>query len=177
MGGNEFRFFFSCDINLPVTFRIERLEGCLPNPPAAVRLGVLLGTIILYHIEPSSVCFLSCDTIVGCLMSIFANFSEIDSPTGNKNAEIFVECTLYIDGAPFGLSTKTRFSFPFTFQAYVVWDVSCGNDNGLVGGTTVFLFNRKKQLKTGRQKLRLWPGKEADGAIPTTTPGKVIVRF
>ncbi|CAL9082417.1 unnamed protein product [Musa acuminata subsp. burmannicoides] len=153
MGGNEFRFFLSCDINLPVTFRIERLEGCLPNPPA-----------------------------------------EIDSPTGNRNAEIFVECTLHIDGAPFGLSTKTRLEAsgcPYCWNelitltakyrdltsraqlAFTVWDVSCGNDNGLVGGATVFLFNRKKQLKTGRQKLRLWPGKEADGAIPTTTPGKV----
>jgi phosphatidylinositol 3-kinase len=29
------------------------------------------------------------------------------------------------------------------------------------------------QLKTGKQKLRLWPGKEADGSFPTTTPGKV----
>lgn len=30
MSGNEFRFFLSCDINLPVTFRVERLEGNLP---------------------------------------------------------------------------------------------------------------------------------------------------
>lgn len=30
MSGNEFRFFLSCDINLPVTFRVERLEGHLP---------------------------------------------------------------------------------------------------------------------------------------------------
>lgn len=29
MSGTEFRFFLSCDINLPVTFRIERLEGNL----------------------------------------------------------------------------------------------------------------------------------------------------
>lgn len=29
------------------------------------------------------------------------------------------------------------------------------------------------QLKTGKQKLRLWPGKEADGSFPTNTPGKV----
>lgn len=30
MSGNEFRFFLSCDINLPVTFSIEKLEGVLP---------------------------------------------------------------------------------------------------------------------------------------------------
>lgn len=54
-----------------------------------------------------------------------------------------------------------------------VWDVSCGKDVGLVGGATILLFNSKMQLKTGKQKLRLWPGKEADGSLPTTTPGKV----
>lgn len=51
--------------------------------------------------------------------------------------------------------------------------MSSGEDRNIIGGATIFLFNRKKQLKTGRQKLRLWPKKEADGRIPTTTPGKV----
>ncbi|MFS8028439.1 putative phosphatidylinositol 3-kinase [Helianthus anomalus] len=31
MTGNEFRFFLSCDINLPLTFRIEKLEGHLSS--------------------------------------------------------------------------------------------------------------------------------------------------
>lgn len=155
MNGNEFRFFLSCDINLPVTFKIERLEGNLPQSP------------------PNS---------------------DIISSNDNKYAELYVECALYLDGAPFGLPTRTRLesSGPpccwnelitlstkyrdLTSQAQLavtVWDVSCGNDDSLVGGATFFLFNSKKQLKTGRQKLRLWPGKEADGTIPTTTPGKV----
>ncbi|XP_042441663.1 phosphatidylinositol 3-kinase, root isoform-like [Zingiber officinale] len=155
MGGNEFRFFLSCDINLPVTLRIERLEGNLPNSVTSL---------------------------------------ESNSSSGNKNAELFVECTLYIDGVPFGLPTRTRLEssgHPYCWNelitlstkyrdltsraqlGFTVWDVSCGNDNGLVGGATIYLFNNKKQLKSGRQKLRLWPGKEADGAIPTSTPGKV----
>lgn len=54
-----------------------------------------------------------------------------------------------------------------------VWDVSRGTDEGLIGGATILLFNSKKQLKTGKQKLRLWAGKEADGTSPTSTPGKV----
>ncbi|KAG6471834.1 hypothetical protein ZIOFF_069281 [Zingiber officinale] len=119
---------------------------------------------------------------------------ESNSSSGNKNAELFVECTLYIDGVPFGLPTRTRLEssgHPYCWNelitlstkyrdltsraqlGFTVWDVSCGNDNGLVGGATIYLFNNKKQLKSGRQKLRLWPGKEADGAIPTSTPGKV----
>lgn len=36
MNGNEFRFFLSCDINLPVTFRVEALDG---DPPAAPSPG------------------------------------------------------------------------------------------------------------------------------------------
>lgn len=54
-----------------------------------------------------------------------------------------------------------------------VWDVSCGEEEGLIGGATILLFSSKKQLKTGKQKLRLWQGKEADGSFPTSTPGKV----
>ncbi|THG02024.1 hypothetical protein TEA_028604 [Camellia sinensis var. sinensis] len=39
-----------------------------------------------------------------------------------------------------------------------VWDVSCGKNEGLIGGATISLFNTKKQLKTGRHKLRLLLG-------------------
>lgn len=107
---------------------------------------------------------------------------------------MYVDCALYLDGAPFGLPTRTRLEssgHPYCWSelitlstkyrdltsqaqlALTVWDVSCGTDDGLVGGTTVILFNSKKRLKMGKQKLRLWPGKEADGTIPTKTPGKV----
>ncbi|KOM45697.1 hypothetical protein LR48_Vigan06g100300 [Vigna angularis] len=200
MTGNEFRFFLSCDINLPVTFRIERLEGSFP-------------------------------------ISKFPN-SENNAPAENRISEIYVECALFIDGAPFGLPTRTSLQtlvvvrncqalfaavrrrlvpfvvvhlalfchreelstkfchhqplFPTPFAIVrppsasvryrppfavvpchfdVVWDLSHGE--GLIGGATILLFNNKKQLKTGKQKLRLWAGKEADGTSPTTTPGKV----
>ncbi|KAK1299177.1 hypothetical protein QJS10_CPB14g00351 [Acorus calamus] len=151
MSGNELRFFLSCDINLPVTFRIDRLEGNLPQ-------------------------------------------SESDSTVTNKSRELYVECALYMDGALFGLPTKTRLETAaqqYCWNEFItlntkyrdltahaqlcltVWDVSCGSNDGLIGGATVLLFNSKKQLKSGKQKLRLWPRKEADGSFPTTTPGKV----
>ncbi|KAI9169947.1 hypothetical protein LWI28_019983 [Acer negundo] len=156
MTGNEFRFFLSCDINLPVTFRVERLEGTLSSTNS-------------YN-------------------------SGIDSTTEERRPELYVECALYIDGAPFGLPTRSRLESmgpsycwnelitlstkyrdltAHSQLALTVWDVSCGKDEGLVGGATVLLFNSKMQLKTGKQKLRLCPGKEADGSLPTTTPGKV----
>ncbi|CAL5003099.1 unnamed protein product [Urochloa decumbens] len=143
-GGNEFRFFLSCDISLPLAFRVLHAEHILI--------------------------------------------------TQQKVPELFVECKLYIDGILFGLPVKTRLepSGPTYFWnelitlstkyrdltslsqlAFTVWDVSSGEDPEIVGGATIFLFNSKRQLKTGRQKLRLWPKKEADGGVPTTTPGKV----
>ncbi|OWM76069.1 phosphatidylinositol 3-kinase, root isoform [Punica granatum] len=156
MTGNEFRFFLSCDINLPVTFRVESLEGALPR-----------------NKTPSS---------------------EVENLAEERNAELYVECALYIDGAPFGLPTRTRLESsgpPYCWNelitlctkyrdltaasqlALTVWDVSCGKEDGLIGGATILLFSSKKQLKTGKQKLRLWQGKEADGSFPTSTPGKV----
>ncbi|KAF2286664.1 hypothetical protein GH714_023347 [Hevea brasiliensis] len=71
------------------------------------------------------------------------------------------------------LSTKYRDLTAHSQLAVTVWDVSRGKDEGLIGAATILLFNSKMQLKTGKQKLRLWPGKEADGSFPTTTPGKV----
>ncbi|KAL6958325.1 phosphatidylinositol 3-kinase [Sarracenia purpurea var. burkii] len=154
MSTNEFRFFLSCDINLPVTFRVERLEGNLKA----------------------------------------ANSGEFHFTTDERRLELYVECALYIDGAPFGLPTRTRLESTGPTYCWnelitlstkyrdltansqlglTVWEVSCGKKEGLVGGATVDLFNTKKQLKTGRHKLRLWPEKEADGSIQTTTPGKV----
>ena len=42
MSGNEFRFFLSCDINLPVTFRIERLEGVCVFHLFVKEIGIII---------------------------------------------------------------------------------------------------------------------------------------
>ncbi|KAJ7556486.1 hypothetical protein O6H91_05G085500 [Diphasiastrum complanatum] len=154
MTGNEFRFFLSCDINLPVTFRVEALEGDLQDPSNSVE----------------------------------------DSKNWSPTSELYVECALYIDGVLFGLTTRTRLAAiekPCRWNelvtlsakyrdltanaqlALTVWDVSRPRQEVAVGGATLRLFNSKKQLKTGKQKLRLWRGCVGDGAIATSTPGKV----
>lgn len=158
MSGHEFRFFLSCDINLPVTFRVDRLEGTLPS----LKL-------------PNSAA------------------ADVGYASEERRGELYVECALYIDGASFGLPMRTRLESGQSFcwselitlstkyrdltahsqLAFTVWDVSCGKDEALIGGATILLFNSKKQLRTGKQKLRLWLGKEADGAFPSSTPGKV----
>ncbi|KMT07235.1 hypothetical protein BVRB_6g148700 isoform A [Beta vulgaris subsp. vulgaris] len=158
MSGNEFRFFLSCDINLPLTFRIDRLEGILPSLKSPISAGADAG----YAAE-------------------------------ERRGELYVECALFVNGAPFGLPMRTRLESGQSFcwselitlstkyrdltahsqLSFTVWDVSCCKGEGLIGGATILLFNSKKQLRTGKQKLRLWLGKEADGACPSSTPGKV----
>eukprot|EP00252_Welwitschia_mirabilis_P014030 TRINITY_DN31050_c0_g1_i1.p1 TRINITY_DN31050_c0_g1~~TRINITY_DN31050_c0_g1_i1.p1 ORF type:complete len:805 (-),score=163.60 TRINITY_DN31050_c0_g1_i1:204-2618(-) len=154
MSGTELRFFLSRDINSPVAYRVEKLKGKLPN-------------------------------------STFDAEEEMEG----QPLEFYVECALYIDGAQFGLPTRTRLFLDSNSEnsdelyttlsakyrdltndaqlAFTVWDVSSHNQETVVGGATLRLFNGKNQLKTGQQKLRLWCGKKADGSLETSTPGKV----
>lgn len=151
MNGHEFRFFLSCDINLPVTLRVETFDGQIFSCPDVASLA-------------------------------------------GPSPELYVECGLYIDGILFGLPTRTRLASTekpcrwnelvtlsakyrdLTMDAQLaltVWDVSCPRQELAVGGATLQLFSNKKRLKTGKQKLRLWRGRSADGSVPTSTPGKV----
>ena len=42
-----------------------------------------------------------------------------------------------------------------------------------VGGTTLRLFGGKNTLKKGKQRMLLWPDKEADASVESSTPSKV----
>ncbi|KAF3604797.1 hypothetical protein F2Q69_00039203 [Brassica cretica] len=158
MGASEFRFFLSCDINSPVTFRIDKLDG-IP-PPSRNPL-----------------------------------IRDLCPWQKRKKQELYIECALYINGAPFGLPMRTRLhttGSPYcwnelitlsskyrdlTVHSQLAITVSMGcflrKTEGLIGGATILLFNSKMHMKSGKQKLRLWQGKEADGSFPTSTPGKV----
>lgn len=41
-----------------------------------------------------------------------------------------------------------------------------------VGATTISLFGKHGVYRQGMLDLRVWPGVEADGGVPTSTPGK-----
>ncbi|CDY66849.1 BnaUnng01690D [Brassica napus] len=148
MGASEFRFFLSCDINSPVTFRIDKLDG-IP-PPSRNPLIRVLNKIRLY------------------MFIAQWNPPRLVSVAEEKKQELYIECALYINGAPFGLPMRTS-------ESPLVAGMGCflRKTEGLIGGATILLFNSKMQMKSGKQKLRLWQGKEADGSFPTSTPGKV----
>jgi phosphatidylinositol 3-kinase len=56
--------------------------------------------------------------------------------------------------------------------ALTVWRIREGQPDKPLGGATLRLFSKKGRLKSGRQELRLWVGREADVAWPPATPAK-----
>nr|CAI5868714.1 unnamed protein product [Callosobruchus analis] len=62
---------------------------------------------------------------------------------------------------------------PRTAQlALTIYDCYGPNRLGPVGGTTISLFSKYGLFRQGMLDLRVWPNREADGNMPTTTPGK-----
>lgn len=59
-----------------------------------------------------------------------------------------------------------------TRLALTVWERAEGCPEKVLGGTTLRLFSKKGRLKTGRQLLKLWLGREADLSQPSGTPAK-----
>ncbi|KAH0833172.1 kinase-like domain-containing protein [Lanmaoa asiatica] len=59
---------------------------------------------------------------------------------------------------------------------FTVWDIESPRLAVPVGGTTFRLFGKKWTLRRGKHRLLLWPGKEADGSMDTTTPSKLGTR-
>lgn len=47
------------------------------------------------------------------------------------------------------------------------------NEAQALGGSCMPVFNKRGLLKLGRRYLKIWPGREGDGALATTTPHRV----
>eukprot|EP00899_Mesostigma_viride_P020016 jgi/Mesvir1/28015/Mv20202-RA.1 len=114
-----------------------------------------------------------------------------------EQQELFVVCQLYHNGTMMGLEARTShvspvdgiwtwnqwLTFPYTYKdlasksliALTIWCASSSNPSHdvPVGGTVQHLFSRKSRLKTGRQRLRVWMGRAADGTWNSSTLGKV----
>ncbi|KAF2555309.1 hypothetical protein F2Q68_00017566 [Brassica cretica] len=205
-----------------------------------MRLGRLLLTPISKWVRAS---FVSSSPAISIRPSLFVSTSSMESPPVQKSTdsdvwfltfvglvglvsvaeekkqELYIECALYINGAPFGLPMRTRLhttGSPYCWNELItlsskyrdltvhsqlaitvskhiaclfLWYFLCllisesplvagmgcflRKTEGLIGGATILLFNSKMHMKSGKQKLRLWQGKEADGSFPTSTPGKV----
>lgn len=164
MSGTEVKFFLSCDISHPLRFKLETLHGPLSSA------------------NPST----------GDILEPLPDDPLYD--TWHPTPEFYAECAIYIDGVPFGLSSRTRNAALATNcrwdewvtmgvkycdltvdaqLALTIWDEAQPRHEVAFGACTLPLFTRNMQLKCGHFKLRLWPGKVADGSLPSSTPGKL----
>ncbi|KAG1204363.1 hypothetical protein G6F70_000580 [Rhizopus microsporus] len=57
--------------------------------------------------------------------------------------------------------------------AITVWKANGPRKVQPVGGTTLRVFGKHFTLRKGKQKLHLWPDREADGKQDTSTPSKI----
>ncbi|KAJ3073785.1 Phosphatidylinositol (PI) 3-kinase [Podochytrium sp. JEL0797] len=61
-----------------------------------------------------------------------------------------------------------------TLLAFTVWDVYGPRKAIPIGGTTFALFDENSTVKKGKHKLMLWPGKEADASLDSSTPSAFV---
>ncbi|KAF6199318.1 hypothetical protein GE061_007344 [Apolygus lucorum] len=112
---------------------------------------------------------------------------------GSGKADLMVVSQVWADGRPLCLPVWTSYK-PFTNRwnwsewitlpimysdlpqnallTMTVYDCVGPAQMSPVGGTTLPLFGKRKVYRQGMLDLKVWPGKEADGIEPTTTPGK-----
>ncbi|RMX58215.1 hypothetical protein pdam_00000159 [Pocillopora damicornis] len=108
-------------------------------------------------------------------------------------SDLYVTCQVFADGQPLCLPTRTSYK-PFSTRwnwnewlklpikypdiprhaqvCFTIWDVYGPRKAIPVGGTTVSLFGKYGTQRRGMHDLKVWPGVEADGQRPTSTPGK-----
>ncbi|KAN0093130.1 phosphatidylinositol 3-kinase [Tylopilus felleus] len=162
---DDFTFAKLSDLKLPVTFRISQLEGTRPRKSVS---DVLENPELRFHGAQSS-----------------------------SLSDLYVTCQLVADNKPLTIPFRTSFKafktnytwnewvslpirycdLPLSSQiTFTVWDIGAPRTAVPVGGTTFRLFGKKWTLRRGKHRLLLWPGKEADGSMDTTTPSKLGIK-
>ncbi|KAE8541128.1 hypothetical protein D1P53_002482 [Cryptococcus gattii VGV] len=81
-------------------------------------------------------------------------------------SDLYVTCQLWADGGIFRYQSDSP-------QAFTIWDVQGSGKAIPVGGTTMSLFNSKRTLKRGQQRLHVHRGVQADPSLNTTTPSEI----
>lgn len=119
-----------------------------------------------------------------------ATTNDMDSP----NSDMYVTVQLWADSKPLAVPVQTAYKafknkrswmewltipihycdLPLGSQlAITIWDLAGVDGVKPFGGTTVKLFDDDNTLKKGRQKCKIWVGREADGLSDTQTPSPV----
>ncbi|PCH42649.1 phosphatidylinositol 3-kinase [Wolfiporia cocos MD-104 SS10] len=163
---DDFTFAKLSELKMPVTFRISQFEGTRKPRPYT---ELLEKPELRFH-------------------------GVQQSP---ELSDLYVTCQLIADNKPLTIPSRTSYkafkkdytwnewiAFPIRYCdlplssqiTFTVWDIAGPRSAVPVGGTTFRLFGKKWSLRRGKQRLLLWPDREADGSIETTTPSKIGTR-
>ncbi|KAF8455028.1 kinase-like domain-containing protein [Kalaharituber pfeilii] len=159
---DPFIFAPSWKLKENVSVRIESLEGTIPTPP----FTALLADSSLKHIGSNDPNF----TDYYATAQLFADNKPLSVPVqtrykalkGNRRWNEWLQLPIRIAECPRSAQL-----------ALTVWEPAGhleGNGGRKpFGGTTISLFENDNNLKKGKQKCKLWLGKEGDGLSETTT--------
>lgn len=157
---DPFIFAPSWKLKENVSVRIESLEGAIPTPP----FSALLTDPSLKHIGSNDPTFQDYYVTV----QLFADNKPLAVPAQTKYKSLkgtrkwneWLRLPIRVADCPRGVQL-----------ALTVWEPDGNAPDGRrpFAGTTVSLFENDNNLKKGKQKCKLWLGREADGLAETTT--------
>eukprot|EP00854_Cymbomonas_tetramitiformis_P023106 gene23106-27959_t len=164
VGNGAPKFLLSCDINLPVSVKVEKFSGALEVSKDAAQEDFASNLTHLALPSRSPQEFYT-------TIDIYSDGELIGAGTRTTLAEKPAESCHWTDWRT--LCVKYR-DLPVSAQLVLtVWRVSEVHAEEPVGGAVLRLFGKDKTLKTGKQKVRLTRGQAADSSDASTTPGKI----
>uniref|UniRef100_A0A914WFW2 Phosphatidylinositol 3-kinase catalytic subunit type 3 n=1 Tax=Plectus sambesii TaxID=2011161 RepID=A0A914WFW2_9BILA len=173
MSSSQFLYVYSCDLDANVTVKIGSLEGKLDKP-----------TFDELSRDPS---------LEHCVALQRQGTDGVHHPP----QDLFVTCSVFCDGKAVGFPVSTSYkclksrwnwnewlTLPVKYNelsrdaqlAVSIWDLHDGVEPHCVGGTTLSLFSKRGVFRCGIIDLKVWPFRESDGSVPTSTPGKIKTR-
>ncbi|KAK9471138.1 kinase-like domain-containing protein [Dipodascopsis tothii] len=162
MEDKTFTFCLSKDIHLPVTLKIDHLEGTRPPIPFTELIEKPELKQVGSNISDTSDLFVT--------VQLFADNKVLTAPvrTSHRNPKSGRRWNEWLQ------LPITYAQLPLSSQlAITVWDIAGPRRIVTYGGTTVRLFQTKDlTLKQRQQKLRVWLDREADGMTHTQTPSE-----
>ncbi|GAA5868362.1 hypothetical protein JCM1840_005656 [Sporobolomyces johnsonii] len=162
---SELSYVKHSDLDLPLSFKLASFQGSLPQRPLA---DLLDHPELKHHGHQQQ---LPSDLYVD--VQLWADNHLLTPPVQTAHRSFKSKHQIQWN-EPFHLPIKYR-DLPLSAQlAVTVYDIAGpGGDKAIVGGSTLRLFGTKCTLKKGKQRLFLWKGKQADGAVDSDTPSKV----
>lgn len=181
---SHFHYVYSCELDVNVQIKIGSLEGRFEKPTSDALLAdpSLSQCVTLLHGSqsmPTKDIFVTCSVsrqqyvYVSFLFQVYSSGRMIGSPVStsykcprrrwNWNEWL----TMPVKFAELSLDAQLAIS---------IYDIHDSIQPHCIGGTTISLFSKRGVFRSGIVDLKVWPFHEADGRVPTSTPGKLSAK-